>query len=94
VPACDVAARGTCDLEAAAQDVAGEVERERVPGPAEQVDGDHGRTAHGVDVGQGVGRRYSGPVVRVVHDRGEEVRRCHDGPAVGYPYHRGVVTRF
>jgi len=35
--------------------------------------------AHGVDVGQGIGGADSAPVKGVVHYRGEEVDRLHQG---------------
>ena len=56
VPAADVAAGLLRHLQPAAQHLGGELGRQHVARPAEQVDRDDRRAAHGVDVGEGVGR--------------------------------------
>ncbi|GAA3098408.1 hypothetical protein GCM10017687_06540 [Streptomyces echinatus] len=81
VSAADVAAGLGGGVEAAAQHLAGEVEREPVAWPGEQVDGEDGPAAHSVHVGQGVGGGDPAPVVGVVDDRREEVGRAHQGGA-------------
>src|SRR4029078_5567968 len=48
-------------------------------------------SAHRVRVGEGVGRRDTAPVVRVVDDRREEVGGDDDGEIVAEAVDRGVV---
>ena len=91
VPPADVAAGRVRDLQPAAQHLGGELGGQHVAGPAEQVDRDDRGAAHGVDVGEGVGRGDPAERVRVVDDRGEEVRREHEPLTAGETDHRGVV---
>ena len=80
------------DVQAAAQHLAREVERQHVARPGQQVDRDERRAAHRVHVGQRVGRGDPAPVVRVVDDRGEEVGGGHDGPPRAGADHGRVVA--
>ncbi len=77
---------------AAAQDLLGQLARQDVPGPPEQVDGDDGPPAHGVDVGERVGGRDAAPVVGAVDHRGEEVGGGEDGQPVLHPDRSRVVA--
>jgi hypothetical protein len=61
--------------------------------PRHEVQRQQWRAAHRVDVGERVGRRDPSPVVRVVHDRSEEVGGDHDREVVAQPVHGGVVGR-
>ena len=79
-------------LEPAAQHLGGELGGQHVTGPAEEVHRDDRGAAHGVDVGQRVGRGDPAERVRVVHDGGEEVRRQDQALAPGEADHGGVVA--
>ena len=81
VAAGDEAAGLSGDVEAAAQHLLRQLERQDVARPAEQVERDHRTATHGVDVRQGVGRRDAAPVVGVVDDGREEVGRGEHGDA-------------
>src|SRR5690606_28006686 len=81
VAAADVAAREGRDVQAAAQDLPRDLERQDVAGPGEQVHRDEGAAADRVDVRQRVGRGDAAPVVGVVDDRGEEVGGGDGGQA-------------
>ena len=69
----------------------GQLERQHVAGPAEQVDRDDRAATHRVDVGEGVGGGDPAPVVGVVDDGGEEVGRREHHPVAVDP-HRGRVV--
>ena len=88
-------ARLEADVGASAQHLGGELERDLVPRPCQQVDREQRFATHGVDVGEGVGRGDAAPVVGVVHDRGEEVggrdHRAATRPLVD-PYGGTVVA--
>src|SRR5579875_3172607 len=65
---------------------------EQVTRPAEQVQRHQRLPAHGVDIGQRVGRGDPAERPGIVHHRGEEIRGRHDRPARAEPHHRGVVA--
>ena len=92
VTAGEVAPGLRADVGAAAEHLAGQLERERLARPGEQVDSDERLAAHRVDVGQGVGRRDPAPVVRIVDDRREEVGGGDDRSPGVQPHHRRVVA--
>ena len=60
--------------------------------PGHDVERGQGPPAHGVDVGQRVGRGDAAEVVGVVDDRREEVDGLHERELVGDPPHRRVVA--
>jgi hypothetical protein len=62
----------------AADHLAGHLPGDHVPRPADQLEGGQGRSAHRVDVGEGVGGGDPPPVVCVVDHRCEEVDRLHE----------------
>src|SRR5262245_62611644 len=62
-----------------AEHLGGEVERDPVARPGEEVYRHDRLSAHGVDVREGVRGSDPAPVERVVDDGGEEVRRHDDG---------------
>src|SRR5690606_27381490 len=92
VTAREVGAGRGADLAPAAQHLGGQLEGDLLARPAEQVDPDHGRTAHGVDVGERVGGGDPAPLIGVVDHRGEEVSGRDDRPIVGDPYGGRVVA--
>ena len=92
VPAGQVARRFRSDRGPAPQDLRGQVEWDPVARPHQEVHGHERVAAHGVDVGQGVGRGDPAPVVGVVHDRREEVGGHHHRPMAVDAHHRRVVT--
>ena len=67
------------------------LERDPVPGPAEQVEGKQWRGPHRVDVAQRVGGRDGSPGCGVVHDGGEEVHGRDQGPVGRQQKNRGVI---
>ncbi len=69
------AARLRCHRQSAAQHLRHQLQGQQVAGPADQVDRDDRAPAHRVNVRKGVRRGDSAPVVSVVDDRCEEVRR-------------------
>ena len=79
-------------VQAAAQYLGGQVGGQHVPRPAQQVDRHEGLATDGIDVGQRVGGGDPAEGIGVVDDRGEEVRRRHDGPVRADPDHGGVVA--
>src|SRR5439155_11335419 len=92
VAAGEVAAGLAGHVEAAAQDLGGQVQGQYVTGPGEQVDRDDGGGAHRVHVGEGVGGGDATPVVGAVDHRCEEVGRGHHRRTARQAHHRGVVT--
>jgi hypothetical protein len=84
-------ARLARDVDAALQDLAEHLERQVVDGPGDDVQREERPRAHRVHVGERVGGRDPAPVVRVVHDRGEEVERRDQRLPVRQPHHRGIV---
>ena len=92
VAAADVAAGLLGHLEPAAQHLGGQLGRQHVARPAEQVDGDDRGAAHRVDVGERVGRGDPAERVRVVDHGGEEVGREHQALTAGDADHRRVVA--
>ena len=71
----EVRVRLEADVGAAAQHLGSELERDPVARPGQQVHRHQRVPAHRVDVGQRVDGGDQAPVVGVVHDRREEVRR-------------------
>ena len=78
LPAGEVHLRLAGDVHPAAQDLGQQLHRQHVARPADEVERDERRGAHGVDVGERVRRADPAEVVRVVHHGGEEVGRRHD----------------
>ena len=76
---------------AAPQDLPGHV-LGKVPGDAHHVHAGLRRSAHGVDVGQGVGCRHLAEGVGVIHDGREEIHRLHEGQLVVYSVDARVVA--
>ena len=60
-------------------------ERKAISRPADDLECRDGPPAHGVHVGQRVGRGDPAPVVRLVDDRGEEVDRLNQCEVIGQP---------
>ena len=79
------------DVTSAAQDVAEQLERERLAGPGDDVQRDERTPAHRVDVARGVGGGDPSPGVGVVHERREEVEREDQRLVVVEPDDGGVV---
>jgi len=92
VPPADVAAGLLRHVKTAAQHLAGDLQGQHVPGPAEQVHRHQRAPAHRVDVGERVGGRDPAPVVGVVDDGGEEVGGQHDGLVALDAHDRRVVA--
>src|SRR5206468_1950104 len=78
VSAGDMATGLGCDVETTAENVAYELQRERLARPRQQIDREKGTAAHRVDVGERVGCGDPAPVVGVIDDRREEVRGGKD----------------
>ena len=62
----------SCGLRAARENF-GQKLRRKATRPANQVQGGQRPGAHGVDVGEGVGRSDPAPIMWIVDDRGDEV---------------------
>ena len=77
-------------LGATGQDLPGDLDAQAV-GEAQEVEREHGPTAHGVDVGEGVSGRDLAKQERVVHHRREEVRRGDEAAPVAEVPHASVV---
>ena len=92
VPTADVAAGVPGHGQAATQNLGGELERQHVTRPAEQIDRDHRAPAHRIDVRERIGGCDAAPVEGVVHHGGEEVGRGDDGEPIGDPDHGRVVA--
>ena len=76
----------------AAHDLAGHVGAKRAR-EGHEVECHDRLGAHGIHVGDGVGRSHAPEVVGVVNHRGEEVGREHDGDVVGQLVNSRVVAR-
>jgi hypothetical protein len=77
----------------AAEDVGEHRERQPVRREADDVERGERLAAHGVHVGERVGRGHLAEVVRVVDDGSEEVDRLHERHVLGQHEHAGVVER-
>ena len=62
-------------------------------GEADDVEGDQGLAPHGIDVGEGIGRRNLAKPEGIIHHRGEIVHGLHQGLSVIDPVGRAVVGR-
>ncbi len=93
VTAREVASGLGADLGAAAQHLGGQLERDPVARPGQEVEGDQRLATHRVDVRESVGRSDPAPVRGVVDDRGEEVGGGHDCARSVDADHRSVVAR-
>ena len=80
------------DLESALEHLSQHLEGGLVPRPAHQTEREQRSAPHGVDVAQGVGRRDGPPCGRIVHDRGEEVHRGHQGAVAREAEDGGIVA--
>ena len=94
VPACNRYPRLRADRFAAVQDAADHLDRQLVDRHAHQRERHDRRAAHGVHVGNGVGRRDAAEIVRVVDDRHEKVGRRNERLLVVEPVNRRVVAGF
>ena len=79
---------GGTALEHLGQQVGGQL----VDVPAHQVEGEQRRAAHGVDVGDGVGRGHPPPGAGVVDHGRDEVGGDHQGALVREAPHGGIVA--
>jgi len=66
----------------ATQDLAEDLDLQRVLGEADDVQCDQGLAAHCVDIGQGVGGCDATEVDRVIDDGGKEVDRLDEGKVI------------
>ncbi len=83
--------RRRTDRGAAGQDLADGLHRQLVDGHADDGQGQDRGPAHGVDVGERIGRRDAAEVEGVVDHGHEEVGGGHQGLGVVQPPDRGVV---
>ena len=81
------------DLGAAREHLGEQGRRQVGRRPGHQVQREQRAAAHRVHVRRGVLRRDPPPRARVVDERGEEVRRRHEGAVGVQPPHGGVVAR-
>ena len=79
-------------LDASLQHAGEHREREVIHRPRRDVQREEGGTSHGVDVRHRVGGSDASPVVRVVHDRREEVERGDDRAIVVHLPDGGVIA--
>jgi hypothetical protein len=82
-----------CHLAAATHDLFEGAGVQQIARKADEVECEKWAGAHGVDVGQRVGRGDAAEVIRVVDDGREEVHRRHQSPLIGDAVHGGVVGR-
>ena len=61
-------------------------------GKPDDVEGQYGSGAHGIDVAEGVGHGYCAELVRVVHYGGEEVHGLDEGNVLPQAIDGGVIT--
>ena len=78
----------------AAQDLPQKAQIQMLGREHDQIEGGQRHPAHGIDVGDGVGRGDLAEPVGIVHRRGDEVHGVDHGDLVGQPVHRRVVARF
>ena len=76
---------------AAGEDALGDGRGNALVGEPEDVEGAEGAAAHGVDVRERVRRRDGSVLEGVVHHRGEEIDRLHQGAAGIEAQNAGVV---
>ena len=93
VAARDRDARRGAHRLAAGEDLPDHRERQLLERHADDGERQDRPAAHGIDVGDGVGRGDAAEVVRLIDDRREEVGRGDDRLRVVQPIDRGVVRR-
>ena len=76
----------------AAQDLAEDGDVQLVDGPADDVHRGQRLAAHGVDVGERVGRGDLSEAIRVIDDRREEIDRLDEGEIIGQHEDAGVIV--
>ena len=91
VAARDERTGGAHDVGPAVENPSEQLERQVLTRPRHQVQRQQRRAAHRVHVRESVRGRDAAPVVRVVDDGSEEVRRDDDGEVVPQPVDGGVV---
>ena len=68
-----------------------DVDRQHLMWEADDAEGGHGNSAHGVAIAQRVGGGDRPEIPRVIDDRGEEIDRLHERQLVADLVHAGVV---
>ena len=85
-------ARFRTGLTTALDYLTGGFRRQLIDRPAENGNGHQRRSAHGVNVADGVGCRNSSEGERIVHDRHEKVCCTDDGGSVAQVVNGGIVA--
>lgn len=85
------AARPSHDIKAPFDHPGGQFQRQLIAGPCQVIEGGKRCATHGVDVAQGIGRGDPPPVMRVVHNWGEDINCLNQGATVPQRENAGVI---